>query len=662
MADLKRKLEDQLTCSICQETFTDPRLLQCNHVYCRDCLAGLAGRNSKNLTCPNCRKVTTLPAGVEGLQTAFDTNNLLEILSEHKKMKLDVLYCPQHEDRELELYCKECKDRICLQCTLKQHKGHDYDLISEILQPVEEQLTLAKNTLETLSVLSKEVTDQQVNIRSQINESSRQLHEIIDLRKAKLISKLNCITQEKLGELKSQREQVEITQAQVKSFLDNVKRDNVKSGNEGVQKNLLDQVKDFTAVVFEPELNSKANMTFSSSHAAVEACHAHGLVSAPEIPELAQGHALSAVPDVTTVGEKYTTLIQVNTHEGKPLKKLVYSLECELVSELTGTKARGSVERKEQGQYEVSYKPTIKGRHKLHIKVMGEHIKGSPFSVAVKSPVEKLGSAIKSLNETTCSPMGIVISQSGEVVVTEPNGDSCVTLYSPRGERLQSFGTVGSDQGQFNGPTGVALDGEGNILVTDYDNHRIQKFSADGQFLTAVGTEGSGPLQFYHVRVIAFNPSNNQVYVSDENNRIQILNSDLTFSSTFGKYGKGDGEFERPTGIACDSTGNVYVADSVGDRIQVFTSTGKFLRMFGSCGEGRGELSCPNYITFDDEDNLYVSEYSNHRISVFNSEGQFVLSFGSKGKEPGEFEDPCGIAVDSNGVVYVCDHNGLQLF
>ena len=75
-------------------------------------------------------------------------------------MKLDVLYCPQHEDRELELYCKECKDRICFQCTLKQHKGHDYDLISEILKPVEDQLTLAKNSLETLSALSKEVTDQ----------------------------------------------------------------------------------------------------------------------------------------------------------------------------------------------------------------------------------------------------------------------------------------------------------------------------------------------------------------------------------------------------------------------------------------------------------------------------------------------------------------------
>ena len=657
MALLKRKLEDQLTCSICQETFTDPRFLQCNHVYCRDCLAGLAGKDSQNLTCPNCRKVTNLPSGVKGLPAAFYTNNLLEILSEHKKMKLDVLYCPQHEDRELELYCNECQDRICLRCTMQQHKGHDYDLISEILKPVEEQLTLAKKNLEMLGVLSKDVTDQQVAIQAQIIKSSQQLHEIIDLRKNKLIRKLNGITQEKLGELALQRKQVEKSRAELSSGLSMVK-ENIGTGSQGVQKNLLDQVEDLTAAVFQPELNSKANMTFSFSDAAVEACHAHGFVSAPEIPELAQGHALSAVPDVTTVGEKYTTLIQVNTHEGKPLERLVHSLKCELVSELTGTKARGSVERKEQGQYEVSYQPTIKGRHQLRIKVMGEHIKGSPFSVAAKSPVEELGLAITSV-EDVLGPKGIVISQSGGVVITE---HGCVSLYSPSCKWLRAFDTLGSDQGEFDDPCGVAVDGEDNILVADYANNRIQKFTADGQFLTAVGTEGSGPLQFHHLRDIAFNPSNNQIYVSDENNHIQILNSDLTFSSTFGKYGKGDGEFERPTGIACDSTGNVYVADSIGNRIQVFTSTGKFLRMFGSYGEGRGELSCPNYITFDDEDNLYVSEYSNHRISVFNSECQFVSSFGCEGEEPGEFHNPLGVAVDSNGVVHVCDDNGLQLF
>ena len=61
-------------------------------------------------------------------------------------------------------------------------------------------------------------------------------------------------------------------------------------------------------------------------------------------------------------------------------------------------------------------------------------------------------------------------------------------------------------------PYRVAVDGEGNILVADSDNHRIQKFTAKGQFLTAVGTKGSGPLQFDKVDDIAINTSNNKVY------------------------------------------------------------------------------------------------------------------------------------------------------
>ena len=79
--------------------------------------------------------------------------------------------------------------------------------------------------------------------------------------------------------------------------------------------------------------------------------------------------------------------------------------------------------------------------------------------------------------------------------MTESYGD-CVLVFSPNGEKLRSFGTHGSGQGQFKYPYGVAVDGEGNILVADVNNDRIQKFTVKGQFLAAVGTKGSGPLQF----------------------------------------------------------------------------------------------------------------------------------------------------------------------
>ena len=188
--------------------------------------------------------------------------------------------------------------------------------------------------------------------------------------------------------------------------------------------------------------------------------------------------------------------------------------------------------------------------------------------------------------------MGVEINQKVEVIVTECIGH-CVTVFSPSGERLRSFGTHGSGQGQLDVPYGVAVDGEENILVADRGNHRIQKFTAQGEFLTAVGTRGSGPLQFDSPHGIAVNTSNGRVYITEyEISRIQILNSDLSYFDTLGVKGKGKGQFNSPCHIACDSTGNVCVADCGNHRIQAFTAEGKFLKMFGRRGEGRG--SCTN--------------------------------------------------------------------
>jgi tripartite motif-containing protein 2/3/tripartite motif-containing protein 71 len=258
---------------------------------------------------------------------------------------------------------------------------------------------------------------------------------------------------------------------------------------------------------------------------------------------------------------------------------------CEFVSEISGTRASCSVERRGQSQYEISYQPTIKGRHQLHIKVQGRHIRGSPFSVAVRSPVEKLGTPILTIGGVE-RPWEVAINQRGEVI--EWRGHR-VSVFSPSGEKLRSFGTRGSGPGQMVHPCGVAVDGEGNILVVDSDNHRIQRFTSEGQYSTTVGTKGSGHLQFSYPTGIAFNASNNKVYVGDtSNHRVQVLNSDLTFSSTFGKKGSGKGQFCFPCGIACDSAGNVYVTDENNNRIQVFTTGGKYLRMFGRRGQGRG--------------------------------------------------------------------------
>ena len=74
-------------------------------------------------------------------------------------------------------------------------------------------------------------------------------------------------------------------------------------------------------------------------------------------------------------------------------------------------------------------------------------------------------------------------------------GNECISSIDSKGER-KSFGTLSSESGQLSSPEGVTVDDDGNILVADHYNHRIQQFSSNGCHLKSVGSEGSGPLQF----------------------------------------------------------------------------------------------------------------------------------------------------------------------
>ena len=686
--EVLKKLEEGLNCSICLDTYTDPKLLQCFHTYCRKCLVPLVDRNQQGqlgLTCPICRQVTPIPdRGVAGLQPAFHINHLLEIQDSVKKLDdpavaLEgavggatnaassmhaVKHCREHLEKEVDLYCETCRELVCYKCVIRggKHQNHDYKEIDQAflgykewivssVEPMEKQVTTITKALGQLDARCGDISDQRAANKDKVHATFKRLREVLDVRETELIGQLDGMTQSKLKGLAAQRDQIETTLTQLNSCL-YFMRESLKTGNKldmlMMKMNTEEQVKELTTP-FPPdtlEPNTEANMVFSSSAEMVTACENYGHM-ALDLLDPSKCYAKGFGLELTVVGEKSTSILHAINSDKKPCEQKIKSLKCQLLSEITGTRAGCSVERRALSQYEISYQPTIKGRHQLHIKVEGQHIRGSPFSVAVTAPVEKLGPPILTIGGVI-SPWGVAITPKGEVVVSECNGHR-VSVFSPGGKKLRSFGAYGSGQGQFKHPTGVAVNGEGNILVADQDNHRIQKFTLKGQFVTAVGKWGKQVLQFSCPRDIAFNASNGKVYVMDTNNsRCQVLNSDLTFFSTFRKTGTGKEQFAAPQGIACDSTGKVYVADSGNHRIQVFTAEGVFLRMFGRYGWGAGELNFPVGVAIDSNDMVYVSKSSNLHVSVFTSEGQFMTSFG-------EFQAPFGLAVDTSGVVYVCD-------
>ena len=699
-----QKFGKQLKCAICLDSYNDPKLLQCFHVYCRQCLVKLVVRDQQgqlSLPCPICRHAMLIPdSGVAGLPSAFQTNELLEIYDDLKMANSTaadnkgaegdpprptpskkVHYCSEHDGRELELYCETCEELICLRCAYKggKHHSHNSDMLEDVfekykeeivssLKPLEENLKIINKALICLNKHSEEISNQQTDIEDSIHNTVQQLHEFIDVRKTELLGQLHQMTQDKLKDLSVQRNRMKTIQGQLSSCLDFV-TENLQADYLGevlkMKTAIVKQIKDITAS-FQPEIlkpNTEADLEFSIFPNIPVICRNYGILySSPTMPDLSKCHATGKGLEAAVVGEKSSALLHAINFSGQQCERPIESLQCELVSEITGAIVRGHVERRGQNRYKISYQPSIKGKHQLHIKIEGQHVRDSPFTVTVMLPVENLGTPILAIKHPK-NPRGVAISQRGEIVVTEFMGH-CVSVFNPSGVKLHSFGTLGSDRGQFSSPCGVAVDGVGNILVTDSDNHRVQKFTMDGQFIEVVGSKGYRPLQFFKPLSIAFNAANNKVYVGDYNHHIQVLNSDLTFSHTFKKKGNGKGQFDHPSGVACDSTGKVYVADCYDNHIQVFTAKGKFLKMFGKFGTERGELFNPVSISVDTCDMLYVSERLNHRISVFTSEGQFVTSFGKEGEGTGEFKHPQGLTVDKDGVVYVCDsdNNRFQVF
>ena len=76
------KIEEQLQCSVCLETYKNPKQLLCHHICCLECLRPLVKSQQRELsvTCPLCRKSTPVPAGgVDSLQSAVHVAGLLEI-------------------------------------------------------------------------------------------------------------------------------------------------------------------------------------------------------------------------------------------------------------------------------------------------------------------------------------------------------------------------------------------------------------------------------------------------------------------------------------------------------------------------------------------------------------------------------------------------------
>lgn len=681
-------LANQLECAICKDTYTDPRVLKCYHAFCKDCLDKAAKRDKNDhltLNCPVCNEVTSVSGkGVSDLEPAnrivqlLDIRECLESLIEFNGCNNNnavgerlIFKCSEHTDKELALYCESCEKLICIKCFTKGglHFGHDgvelhvqfqkyMGKITPLLKTIGKQIVTISSALMQHDWCCKTISDQQAALKENIHKAFAELHQVLDERKKELIAELDQETESKLQHLSKQRDGIETTLGELSSSLEFMKETLKKRTCVEVlmmKDSIERQVKMIDTFQYETlHPNVRADIAFLTSPDVAAQCENHGKLIfhvEPSYCFVVNHDALF----IANVRETTTLLLKVVNTKNEPYEGPDVSLKCQLVSEITGTKGNVGTRRIDGCMYEVNYTPRVKGSHKLILKVEGCHIKGSPFSLAVKSPLEELGRPIHSI--WFKAPSGVAVHHNGGIIATS-DIQHRVTMFSPEGEEIQSFGEYGFTLGKFNSPCDVTVDSFGHILVADSDNRSVQRFTVNGQYKESSLVDGLSP------RGITCT-ADKRVKVTDITNHcILILNQDLTISSNYGKRGHNKLEFKQPCGIACDNNGNVYVAEYKNNRVQVLSDKGNFVRFVSKRGKGRGDLKGPRSVAVDSNGIVYVSEEEAHRVSVFTSEGEFLTEFGKFGKDPGEFDRPGGIAVDSSGVVYVCDINNhrIQLF
>lgn len=212
-------------------------------------------------------------------------------------------------------------------------------------------------------------------------------------------------------------------------------------------------------------------------------------------------------------------------------------------------------------------------------------------------------------------PYGIAVDSSGNIYVSDFSNYT-VQKFNSSGEYVSQL--YNNEGKSLYYPAGVAIDKDGYIYVVEspYNAGRVFKYKSDGTYMATIGSE-----DFATADSVAIDGSGN-LYVTDMTKHcVRKYDSSGSFVKEWGKSGNesgsGNGEFSSPMGIAVDTSGNVYVADYDNSRVQKFDSSGGYISQWGSSGTGNGEFNFPYSVAVDSSGYLYVTDCDNNRVQKF---------------------------------------------
>jgi sugar lactone lactonase YvrE len=255
-------------------------------------------------------------------------------------------------------------------------------------------------------------------------------------------------------------------------------------------------------------------------------------------------------------------------------------------------------------------------------------------SVAVPAAAQ----TVVTLGSGFTTPSGVAVDGSGNVFVADQNANTVKEILA--GDAFVGIDPRGSG---YDLPEGVAVDSSGDIFVANAGNNEIREFTAASGFTTAK-VLGSG---FSFPSAVAVDSSGN-VLVADTGNKAI---KEITAASGFMTINTVASGFISPVGVGVDSKGDVFVADQGAGDVDEIAAGSTTILPIGSGFTG------PSGVAVDGNGNVFVADQQGNAVFEIVAAGGFttVNQLGSG------FNAPEGVAVDAKGNVFVADTGSTRV-
>ena len=569
MDPLFKNLKKQVTCSICLDTYTEPKTISCLHTFCCECLerhARVSQRQGK-FRCPECQAEIDLPHGnrFDRLPNSFFHKSLLGVIEAEDRQAIPRQQqgtCSQHTEERVRYYCSSCEVYVCPICVTEDHRGHAFDVLEKAVQEGKKSIMSAVETIKEkanlfgaelrkleetsedvemiIAIAKQEVSEATEHVITKTRQQEKQLLESLEMTRRKRIERINSAKQELESLIKIINRAAEFAENLVQRRSD---RDIIQNKNKLRQK--LEELRGV-------EVPKHRQATFVKFIAASQHNFKLGSIQVSEKPEITVKSTLEGGDQTFQVGAEAkfngdklpTCPITVQVKERKPV----------VVSEL-----------------------------KLRL-----------FP----------GDTLERLN-------GIAVNTEGQLVVTDNSGH-CVYVFDKNGDCLRKTGGKGSNTGEFQYPNGISFLNDNEVLIADSGNYRLQ--------------------------------------------RLNIQTG--TVVKSYGKKGRKKGEFSWPIDVTVDDEERIVVTERDNNRIQVMSKEGESIFTFGD--KGPEKLLWPTCCILY-KNRFLVSDTGNHCIKAFDQSGTFLYKFGKEGYQDGKFQTLYDLLVDSSNILLVCDFGNNQV-